>query len=176
MNISRIVSIVPAGTYNGAHGLLYQLDISFEDNTSGQANAKSPKPPYKVGDEVGYEVTGAYPGGQKIKIFKDPYGQTQTGSPPARSAQPAQRPAPRPPSVAAPSVSSTQGITVGMAINNAVNILKYNAEHSNEVPLILDLPTLQHQIEQVAMFIISASRRLEAGQVVIEAPTEDVPY
>jgi len=35
---------------------MYTFEITFNDGTVGEANSKSQEPPYKVGDEVWYEV------------------------------------------------------------------------------------------------------------------------
>ena len=65
------------------------------------------------------------------------------------------------------------GVTVGMAINNAVQILIHNAKAEGDVGAPIDLSKLRANVEAVAIDLIIASRRLETGQV---APSEDVPY
>ena len=71
MNICKIVKITPDGKQWGEapNGPYYPFYIVFADGTAGQANAKNNPPAYKVGDEVGYEVTGSTPRGvPKLKI------------------------------------------------------------------------------------------------------------
>lgn len=71
MNICRITKITPDGKPWGEppNGPYYPFYIVFADGAAGQANAKSNPPAYKVGDEVGYEITGATPRGvPKLKI------------------------------------------------------------------------------------------------------------
>lgn len=178
MNIARITNISPDGTWNGPQGLIYQLLITFEDGYTGQANAKSENPPYRVGDEVGYEFKGKYPGGDKIKITAKPYGQG--GAPSARpaaapqTARPAQTPrpqaqAPRP--AQSPATGQINGATVGMAAKAAVDILVHNAATQP-----VELATLQGDIEGIASAIIAACLRLESGKVKVDTEAEQISY
>lgn len=68
------------------------------------------------------------------------------------------------------------GQTVGMAVKAAVDILIHNAGAVDGPAAPVDLPTLQKKVETIAMTIISASRRLEAGKVAAPDPGEDVPF
>lgn len=195
MDIARIISIKPDGTWNSQNGLMYQLLVTFDNNVTGQANAKSPTPPYKVGDEVGYEIKGTYPGGTKIKITAEPYGKGgrsggQQSQAPAResraTAQPAQRQQERrqeqPPARDESRGNVIMGVTVGMAINNAVQILMSNARarqgHNDEGTLhgLVELSTLQTDIEQIALEILEASYRLENGKVVPQPRGEPTQF
>jgi hypothetical protein len=51
---------------------MYTFEIAFADGTVGEANSKTPEPPYKVGDEVYYEVQRENQYGKKLKISKNP--------------------------------------------------------------------------------------------------------
>ena len=42
-----------------------ELDVGL---TIGEANAKNQTPPYRVGDQVGYDITGDYQGVPRLKI------------------------------------------------------------------------------------------------------------
>jgi len=100
---------------------------------------------------------------------------TRSGPPPKNSTPvPNQRtPDASGPSKHVPSGRETQGVTVGMAINNAVQILIHNAGASGDVPAPVDLPSLQSKVENIAAVLIEASKRLESGKVTA---AEDVPY
>lgn len=182
MNISRIADIQPDGTWNSQHGLLYQILVTFEDGFTGQANAKSQIPPYALGDEVAYEVTGSYPKGQKIKITKDlaqagnvPRNPPQTRQPAPQTRAPVpSRPTPPPPTQIrsnGPAGSSVNGQTVGMAVKLAGDILLHAATAES---LPVDLSTLQDRLVNIASEIIRASQRLESGQLTPDS--QDVPY
>ena len=66
-----------------------------------------------------------------------------------------------------PRPSPINGQTVGMAVNNAVEILIHNAK-ANAAPV--DLPSLQARVEDVAWILIQASKRLESGSIESEPP------
>jgi hypothetical protein len=52
---------------------MYTFEVSFVDGTVGEANSKTEEPPYKVGDEVYYEVVSNNERwGKKLKISKNP--------------------------------------------------------------------------------------------------------
>jgi len=55
---SKIKSILPKGTWTGDYGLMYAFDVEFEDGVRGVANAKKEQPPYQVGVEAWYMVSG----------------------------------------------------------------------------------------------------------------------
>jgi hypothetical protein len=70
---AQIESIQGKGDWKGAHGVMYQFEVAFNDGTVGEANSKSQEPPYKVGDEVYYEVkSNNERWGKKLKISKNP--------------------------------------------------------------------------------------------------------
>ena len=172
MNIATVVSIEPTNEapYTNEHGTFYSFLVGFDNNISGKVNAKSATgPAYKVGDVVGYEITGTHQGVNKIKVDKRAAEGQQPKRAPA-AAQP-QRSAPAPTAPAPKQASNpVMGVTVGMAINNAVAILIRNSEAES---LPVDLPRIKGNVESIAADLISASRRLESGAV---ASSEDVPY
>jgi hypothetical protein len=68
---AQIESIQGKGDWKGQHGTMYQFEVAFNDGTVGEANSKSQEPPYKVGDEVWYEVKSDNERwGKKLKITK----------------------------------------------------------------------------------------------------------
>ena len=69
---AQIESIQGKGDWQGKFGTMYTFEISFADGTVGEANSKTPEPPYKVGDEVYYEVQRENQYGKKLKISKNP--------------------------------------------------------------------------------------------------------
>jgi len=70
---AQIESIQGKGDWKGQHGVMYQFEVSFKDGTVGEANSKTQEPPYKVGDEVYYEVKSDNERwGKKLKISKNP--------------------------------------------------------------------------------------------------------
>lgn len=193
MNISRITQLVEDGTWESNYGLMYQFLVTFEDGGHGQSKAKAKAPPYRVGDEVGYEYTGTYPKGQKLKITAKPYGDGARPAqqpaaaavrPPARAAQPARAPAAAPRSAVPAGQPATEGRadgtvngqTVGMAVKAAVDLIIHNAragKGAGEPIQPVDLVLLQNDVEAIATSLILASRNLEAGKL---AEPEDVPY
>ena len=69
---AQIESIQGKGDWQGKFGTMYTFEIAFVDGTVGEANSKTPEPPYKVGDEVYYEVQRENQYGKKLKISKNP--------------------------------------------------------------------------------------------------------
>lgn len=68
---AQIESIQGKGDWKGQHGTMYTFEIAFNDGTVGEANSKSETPPYKVGDEVWYEVkSNNERWGKKLKVSK----------------------------------------------------------------------------------------------------------
>ena len=68
---AQIESIQGKGDWKGQHGTMYTFEITFNDGTVGEANSKSQEPPYKVGDEVWYEVkSNNERWGKKLKVSK----------------------------------------------------------------------------------------------------------
>jgi len=72
MTQAQIESIQGKGDWQGKFGTMYTFEIAFADGTVGEANSKSAEPPYKVGDEVYYEVQRENQYGKKLKVSKNP--------------------------------------------------------------------------------------------------------
>jgi len=81
---AQIESIQGKGDWQGKFGTMYTFEIAFADGTVGEANSKTAEPPYKVGDEVYYEVQRENQYGKKLKISKNP---PQAGGFPAPNPQ-----------------------------------------------------------------------------------------
>lgn len=56
MKTSKIKSIEPSGSFESKYGKMFKFIYGFEDGTVLTANSKSESCPFKVGDEVEYEV------------------------------------------------------------------------------------------------------------------------
>ena len=69
---AQIESIQGKGDWQGKFGTMYTFEIAFVDGTVGEANSKTAEPPYKVGDEVYYEVQRENQYGKKLRISKNP--------------------------------------------------------------------------------------------------------
>jgi len=74
MRICKITNIKPDGKpWESQYGLMYPFYVVLEDGGAGTTNSKTEQPPYKVGDSVGYDITGSTPRGvPKIKITRNP--------------------------------------------------------------------------------------------------------
>jgi hypothetical protein len=72
MTQAQIESIQGKGDWQGKFGTMYTFEIAFADGTVGEANSKTAEPPYKVGDEVYYEVQRENQYGKKLKVSKNP--------------------------------------------------------------------------------------------------------
>ena len=73
MTQAQITSIQGKGEWKGEYGLLYQYEVTLNDGTVGEVNSKTNPPPYKVGDEVWYEVkSNNERWGKKLKVTKNP--------------------------------------------------------------------------------------------------------
>ena len=70
MTVSKVKQIQGDGTWNSQHGLMYSFMVTMEDGTTLKANSKSQEPPYKVGDEVEYQVTKENQYGKQGKVKK----------------------------------------------------------------------------------------------------------
>lgn len=71
MQKAQIESIQGKGEWKGEYGLLYQYEIAFNDGTVGEVNSKTNPPPYKVGDELWYEVkSNNERWGKKLRVTK----------------------------------------------------------------------------------------------------------
>ena len=71
MQKAQIESIQGKGDWKGQHGTMFTFEVAFNDGTVGEANSKTEEPPYKVGDEVWYEVKSDNERwGKKLRITK----------------------------------------------------------------------------------------------------------
>ena len=168
MQYDTIVSITPSGEapYQSSYGMLHSFMVTFASGVSGRVNAKSPAgPPYKPGQAVWFNVEGQTPQGvNRIKVdamTPPPQAPAVPQPPPAVPAQPAQprQPLPR---------MLPQGATVGMAINNAVQIIIANSKVSKEG--LVNLPTLARDVKAIAESILEASHALETRTELEEDP------
>jgi hypothetical protein len=75
MNTARITTADPAGTWEHPQGgTLYKFNLTLDDGTKGEANAKSPQPWWSVGDEVAYKITRQDPThGNSLKLDRPEY-------------------------------------------------------------------------------------------------------
>ena len=169
---SKIALIRPGNPWvsksgDAAGSTFYPFTVKFEDNVSGQANAKTPQPPWAVGDTVEYEVTGQdQRGNNKLKI-KKPGGFTGNfvpGTTPATAG--AQAPQPQ-------QVPSKQwgganvGMRTGMAINAGVAWLKGTG---------VDLSTEAGRLafRKHALFFFHLAEKIESGEAEPkQAPVAD---
>ena len=191
MNIARIVRIEPDGKpFTTANGTFYPYVVGFDDHRSGQANSKSNPPPWKVGEVVGYEVTGQTPrGADKFKIKRNPEPQDGTYNPPhaedhsnpdLEAAQPPARTyapkavAPRSVPQNRPSelpVNLPNGQTVGMAVKAAVDI--WLAGEEGKVGGWSEVTAAR--VEEIARSIVAMNKRIESGHPQ-EWPQEENPF
>tara|TARA_R110002050_G_scaffold40941_1_gene99580 strand:- start:1100 stop:1756 length:657 start_codon:yes stop_codon:yes gene_type:complete len=56
--IAKITHITGNGHYDSPHGRLFKQLYVFDDNVEVSANHKTEKSPFKIGDEVDYEING----------------------------------------------------------------------------------------------------------------------
>lgn len=176
---SQIASIIPDGSFPTQYGQLFAFIVSFTDGKTGQANAKSATPPYRVGDVVGYDITGQKPNGTlKIKITTNISPTAPIQINPAAPIQPnpgpamfvPRKPEPTPPATAGgPAAAPRDGRTVGMALKLAGDILMHNARSKAAE---VDLPHLARDLKAVAECVLDASYALEHRAEL----SEDVPY
>jgi hypothetical protein len=173
MTISKVTSIVPTGKepFASAHGLLYEFKMAFADGVSGFVNAKSATgPAYKVGDMVGYEITGDYKGVSKIKVdkkaannFASPDHSHGTGGRPTETApvgEDVQGQRFRGPEGNFP----INGATVGMAMNNALTLLTSGLDH-DEVVMRLCEKSFWLAVRETSSDIIRVAQNLESGHL-----------
>jgi hypothetical protein len=155
MNIGTISHIVQEGKPWGSPDLFYPQTITFTDGITGQANSKTQVPLYKVGDVVGYEITGQTPRGQrKLKIDRKAGAEAvanghQSGQPGAAPPATVEHCAPHRP---------INGQTVGMAVKEALTLAAAGA----------GLPGSKEfwvQVKQIASDIIRVSQSLESGNL-----------
>jgi hypothetical protein len=190
MKLAQITSLAPQGSFNGQSGLMFKFGVTLSDGTFGEANAKSQQPPYQVGDQVGYDITGDYQGTPCLKITgpkklaqlqgqpgqANPQGwqqppQGQRFTPPPAAApnrfvhQQAQAPAPMPqsPPTGPGLPPMVHGATVGMAINKAVEI------HAKDGGIDLS------KVYQTASDLIRIAWKLEHGQLAEKLGARQAP-
>lgn len=180
--IAKIVRITPDGAaFTTANGTFYPFNVGLDNGQSGQANSKSNPPPWRVGEVVGYTVTGQTPRGvDKLKFQRNPdasFGEyvppipqdtsnpdfeASTGGEQPRGT-PAFIPPLNPPQAARiaqerPSVLP-HGATVGGGLARAVEIwLAINAQNPAWGPEAVT------EIEQIARDLVEVQGRIERGE------------
>ena len=87
---AQIEAIQGKGDWKGKFGTMYTFEITFNDGTVGEANSKTQEPPYKVGDEVYYEIKSDDQYGKKLKVSKNPPPAGRVPAVPTRQAKPGQ--------------------------------------------------------------------------------------
>ena len=68
--LGKIKSIQGAGDFDSKFGKLYKFKYEMESGESLTANHKTNESPFKVGDEVNYEITGGNDYGNWGKVSK----------------------------------------------------------------------------------------------------------
>jgi len=168
MHTSKIRDIRPTDSFQykigpniGKTG--YGQAVWFEDGVSGGSSSLSAKPPYKIGDEVVYEITGQDTRGQnklKIKLADSPH-VTSIGAPQAINTQAATLL----PNVASPSPATTS--SQGVRGECAGNVLKLACDivlrSYKENVLPDNAPQFLVDVETVALGLARISYRLEHG-------------
>lgn len=81
MKKSVITNISGNGNWVGNYGTMFSFVIEFEDGESVEANSKTEKPPYSVGDTVWYEIVKENEYGKKGKVTKNDPSQGFQSSP-----------------------------------------------------------------------------------------------
>ncbi len=81
MKEAIITQITGNGTWESKYGTLYQFEVTFDDDVLLKVNAKTEKPPYKVGDKVTYNVTKETQYGKQGKIQKEGQGAFNKSAP-----------------------------------------------------------------------------------------------
>ena len=182
MNICKIIALTPGKPWSfnnqqtGQAETMYPFTVVLEDHTTGQANAKTNPPAYKVGDLVGYDISGQTPRGEnKLKITRNPdmnRGKV-TSQPPMDSsnpdleAAPQTRPAPanlyreRTPHDEALRNQAVHPATVGMAVKIAADFLLREDGWQKDTA---------GRMEAIALSVIQLAQRLEKGE------TDSVPF
>ena len=165
MTIAKVTAIAPTGEapYASTHGLLYSFKVSFSDGQTGTVNAKSESgPAYKVGDSVGYEITGNYKGVSKIRVDKKAAQEAAAAEqrPPANSEPVAGQRLPNGMEPMAP----VFGATVGMAIKEALVLLTTDLGHDDIISSVIT-PHFWKAVHEVSSDIIRVSLLLEKGKL-----------
>lgn len=141
----------PGGDWNSNNGMLYSFLYTFQNGLSGTANHKTEKSPNFPGQEVTYEVVGDYQGVSKIKFAQNQTQQQGGGY------QQQQAPAQQGSAPAQAKGTPVPGVTVGMALNNAVQLIV-----AGMAPNTQGLAVSVH-LRNIAYGIIRVSKSLEGG-------------
>lgn len=112
MKISKVKSVQGNGTYESAHGLLYNFEYTFEDGQVMNANHKA-QTPLDVGTEVEYIIKGSNDRASWGAV-KKVSNYTKPGAP-----QP-----------------DLKGVKIGHAISNATQLVIAQGKASNSHPEI----------------------------------------
>ena len=81
MEKSIITHLTGSGQWEGKYGIMFSILVQFENGDEVEANCKTEKPPYEIGDTVWYEVTRETQYGKKAKVTKqDPAQNFQASS------------------------------------------------------------------------------------------------
>ena len=129
--VSKIKDVKGNGTWDSPHGLFYKYEYQFEDGQVLNAQHKT-EHPFKVGDQVQYEVKGSNDYGSYGKVSKV---QEQKQS----------------------KDDYVKGIEVGHAVNNAVNMICAGVE----LDVVVPSETTEEKIYLYAQKIMAIANRLK---------------
>jgi hypothetical protein len=89
MKQANLSSLQGNGTWNTNQGkLMYAFHVQLSDGVAGECNSISETPPYKVGDNVWYEVKGQSPKGTpRLKVSTSPPFQGTAQSQPTNRSE-----------------------------------------------------------------------------------------
>lgn len=174
MPLANVQLITPTGSFPTQHGEMFSFDYTLSDGTYGSANHKAPNSPFQIGQQVEYTITGDYQGKPKLKIARpgqggqQGYAQPQQHAPQQRQQAPAYtQPAPRAAAPAGgqgtPIPQPIHGATVGMAINQAIAILK-ESQGANLLSYMQTSEGSAH-LHQLASDLIRVALMLEKGKL-----------
>lgn len=159
MPLARITEIKPNGGFDSQHGYMYSSIVYFDDNGWGSANHKTQNPPYGIGDEMEYTITGEFKGTSKLKISKP----GSNFAPPPRDNGPSSSQSRTLPPKTVQS-GPVNGASVGMAINQAMGLLTKDLSRDEIVQLICQ-PHFWLSLTEVASDVIRIARHLEQGNL-----------
>lgn len=80
MEKSIITHLTGSGQWEGKYGVMFTIVVQFENGDEVEANSKTEKPPYEIGDTVWYEVTKETQYGKKAKVTKQDPAQNNSDS------------------------------------------------------------------------------------------------
>lgn len=175
MPVSQIISLEPAGGYNGQHGYMFTFRVAMADGVSGTVNAKTnPPAKYRAGQQVYYDTDGMHNGVTKLKItanlsgFGPPGGQA---SPPPPQAQQQWAPppagatvAPQNAAPATPPPVYNNGSAVGASVARAIEMLTKGLDRSEIVKLIPQ-PVFWESIHQTASEVFRINQLMERNHL-----------